>query len=383
MITFADMLAHLATQLNTVLAGALEAKAQTAVYNGWSRLLSMRAWNYFARLGGLNLSLKQAEGTVGFTASTRTLTLQGAVWPVDIQTWHVKIDGTWFPVYKRLSDTQVLLVSGQHPPSDLTNVSYVAQQVLYPLPSNVGDVAQIVESRNDWVMRRLDLLTTQRLQDGFNWSPVVPNVYSLVASPQFPGRWCLWIPTEVNNESVLRYMYQQRVPERFVVLEKTGTASVNNGVVTFSSAVAAEEWVGCVLRLSKDTNQPSGMFGEISTGDVRFNRSPEYLITAYLSPTSVEIGETGVSRTAVAYNVSSHIDVAEGAMSVLLQKLIESEMGARPVGDQSELLVSQRRIQQATIDAMTADARLAPSMRPELREWMRYRLGDFGTVRRT
>jgi hypothetical protein len=53
MITVADMMSHLAVQINASLGGYLEGKVRTAVLSAWARLLSMHEWAYFHRVGTL------------------------------------------------------------------------------------------------------------------------------------------------------------------------------------------------------------------------------------------------------------------------------------------------------------------------------------------
>lgn len=379
MITVADMMSHLAVQINSPLDRFLEAKVRTAVLAAWSRLMAMYDWAYFHRMGTLVTFAGQGDGSVDFTYSTRQVTLTGDTWPTDVTSQHVRIEHNWYPVYRRISDTVIELYEGRHPEDDLDDVDYWVQQVLYPLPSDVGDVVQVLEGTQNMQLQRLNLLEAFQIQEGFAWSPALPTTYALVGDAANPRRWCMWLPTEQTQRTVLQYMYVMRRPTTVLVREARGTVTVASGVATFSDEVVNSLWTGALLRIAtNDYTQPTGDFGDVPGAEVLFNRDcTELRVLEILTSTTCRVSDATVSATDVAYVASTHIDVCDGAMEALLMRLCEDEYGTRLVGNHTERLVSGSRIASAFNDAKASDSRHVRSKGHE-RWWYGLRLRDVG-----
>jgi hypothetical protein len=381
MISVADMMSHIAVQINSPLDRFLEAKVRTAVLAGWSRLMSMHEWGYFHRLGTLITFAGQRTGTVDFDYDTRQVTLTDATWPTDAVAQHIRLDQNWYPIYRRISDTVIELYSGKHPDDDLADVEYLIQQVMYPLPSDVSDVVQVLEGTQNMQLQRLNLLEAFQIQEGFAWSPALPTTYALVADTANPQRWCMWIPTEQTQRTSLQYMYVMRRPSNVLVTEARGTVTVSGGVATFSESVVSSLWNGALLRVGTDDyTQPTGDFGDVPGVDVLFNRDcTEVRVLEVLTATTCRISNTTLTATNVAYVASSHIDVCDGAMETLLMRLCEDEYGVRLVGNHSERMVSANRLASAFNDAKASDGRHVRNKGSE-RHWYGLRLRDVGRV---
>lgn len=379
MITIADMMSHVATQLNAVLGGYLEGKVRTSVLSAWSRLLSMHDWAYFHRMGTLITYASESTGTVDFDVALRTVTLTGATWPTDATAQHIRLNHNWYPIYKRTSGTVIELFEGKHPDDDLDDEEFVIQQILYPLPYDVGDIVQVLEGTQNMQLMRLNLLEAHQIQEGFAWSPSLPTCYALVADSANPTRWNLWLPTVQTDNTVLQYLYVARKPSYALVREYRGTVTVASGVATFSDAVVNSLWDGAVLRISKnDTAHPTGEFGDIPANDLLYERDcHEVRVVKWLTTTTCRISDTTIAETAVAFNASTMIDVCDGAMTVLLQRLCEDEYGSKMVGNHSERLVSQSRLAQAFNDAKASDGRYVRDKGVAAR-WYGLRLQDVG-----
>lgn len=382
MITVADMITHLFTQLNTARGGTLEGKVRTAVLGGWSRLMAAHRWKYFHRSGSISLQASQTAGTVDYSTSTRLVTLTGATWPANVTAHQIKLGNDWFPIFRRISSTVIELWTGRGPVEDLDDSSYVLQQVMYPLPADVGDIMQVFEGQSNMPVLRLSLLETHVVHEGYNWSPQLPTTYALCGDTTTPNRWSLWIPTQLANAVNLQYFYVARRPMDVLVEETRGLASIANGVVTFSDSIVTPRWDGAVLRLGiNDTDLPTGSFGALQQSDLVYNDAAyETRVVQIISANSVRVSDTTTSLTDVAYTASSHIDVSGGPMVVLLQRLIEDEYGARPVGGHTESLVSQRRLQAAIQDAMADDGRYHRE-KNALSQWYGLRLSDVAVIR--
>ena len=149
----------------------------------------------------------------------------------------------------------------------------------------------------------------------------------------------------------------------------------------FSDNIVNSLWDGAVLRIAKDdTTHPTGEFGDTPGNDLLYNRDCyEVRVVKVLGTNSVRISDTSITETDVAYSASSMIDVCDGAMTVLLQRLVEDEYGAKVVGNHSERLVSQSRLSQAFNDAKASDGRYVRNKGPAS-QWYGLRLRDVGYV---
>lgn len=359
MITVSDLMSHLAVQIDTVLAGSLEAKVRMAVLNGWARLMALHQWAYFHRMGSLLTYAGQSDGTVDFDVDTRTLTLTDATWPSNAVARHVRLDGKWYPIYKRTSSTALLLFEGQHPIEDLTDETYLLQQVMYPLPYEVGDIVQLIDGSQSFPTMRLNLLDTFQLLGNDAWSASIPHRYTLVADSANPQRWNLWIPVEQTVDNVLQYMYVARKPPNAVARVRRGTVTVAAGVATFSDPVITTDWTGVLLRVSKnDSGHPTGEYGDMPGNNVELNQDCyELRVQEVTSTTVCKVHDVTAAATDAAYNASTMIDVADGPMHVLLQRLCEAEYGVRTIGGHTEALVSASRLAVAFNEARTSDGR--------------------------
>lgn len=381
MITIDDMMSHMSVAINQPLSGWLEGKVRNAVLSAWARLMTLHEWAYFHRMGTLLTYAGQTTGTVDFNVSTRQVTLTGATWPTNATSRHIRLNDNWYPIYKRTSSTVIELYTGKHPVEDLDDESYLIQQVVYPLPQDVGDVLQVIEGIQNIQMLRLNLVEAFQLQEGLAWSPMLPTSYALVADSNNPQCWNMWIPTEQTQDVVLQYMYKARRPNDVLTRESRGTVTVASGVATFSEEVVTSLWAGAnvLLRIAtNDTQTPTGNWGDTQAGDIRYNRDcTEVRVIERLTSTTCRVSNTTLAATAVAYTASSLIDTADATMEILVARLAEDEYGAKPVGNHSEMLTSKTRLAAAYLEAKSADAR---RVRPKssISQWYGLRLQDLG-----
>lgn len=381
MITVDDMMSHMSVAINQPLSGWLEGKVRNSVLAAWARLMTLHEWAYFHRMGTLLTYAGQTTGTVDFSVSTRQVTLTGATWPANATSRHVRLDENWYPVYKRISNTVIELYSGKHPIIGLDDQTYLIQQVVYPLPQDVGDILQVIEGIQNVQLMRLNIIEAFQIQEGFAWSPILPTSYALIGDSNNPQCWNMWIPTEQTQDTVLQYMYKARRPNDVLTRESRGTVTVASGVATFSEEVVTSLWAGAnvLLRIAtNDTQTPTGNWGDTQAGDIRYNRDcTEVRVVERLTSTTCRVSSTTLAVTAVAYTASSLIDTADATMEVLVARLSEDEYGAKPVGNHSEMLTSKTRLAAAYLEAKSADARRVRG-KTTISQWYGLRLQDIG-----
>jgi hypothetical protein len=377
MITVQDMITHLATQLDSAIGGTTtESKVRTAVLSAWSALMT-ETWRYFHRSGTLQVHAFANTGTVDFSLSYLTVTLTGGTWPTNAEDMHIRLGNKWYGVYERTSDTVLTLSEDDHPPESLDDAAFHIQQVIYPLPIHVGEIVQLINPLQPFHMFQMDLLSVHSISNTSGLSSTLTG-YSLVAHAKYPNRYCLWVPNLVSEDTALSYLYLQRRPEFTLVRESAGTVTVADGIATFSEAVVSDLWEGAVLRVSRNTESPTGLFGDDQNGEIIFNSNCyETLVKEILTGTTCRVDNTVMSVTAAPYVASTHIDVKGGAMVTYLQRLAEDQYGVRPVGNHTEGLSSQRQVLRANMLAHEEDGQGFRSNSQWLPWWYRMRIRDF------
>lgn len=382
MLTVADLMATLCVTIGQPLSGTSEQQVRNAVWNAWSLYYVKKSdWRWAHRLGTLPVYAAVTEGTVEFDLSTRQLTLTDSTWASDIEDQHIKLGNAWFPVRRQVSSTVIEFYENQHPNEDLAaGTTYHAQQVIYPLPFDVGNILQVVSPEANLSLLQMDLAPTLELSDSYGVN-TQPNVFAMIASPKWPGRWCIWIPAILSEDSYLQYLYVQCRPKNIVYREARGTVTVASGTATFSDAVVKSYWEGCVLRVSQNDDQPTGPYGDMPVGDPVYNADmDEVRITEYLTSTTCRVSDSSLSATSKPYVVSSHVDVRSGAAEVLMQRLCEHQYGVRPVGNHTEGVTSERRVRDALIMASAEDALSFRQNNPLIPVWYNLRLRDIAGV---
>ena len=134
--------------------------------------------------------------------------------------------------------------------------------------------------------------------------------------------------------------------------------SVSGGTSTFSDPVVATDWNNVLLRVSKNDSHPTNEFGDTPGNDVLLNQDCyELRVTGVTSATVCSVSDLTATAVDAVYNASTMIDVNDGPMQVLLQRLCEDEYGAKVVGNHSEMMVSKTRLAEAFNEARSSDAR--------------------------
>lgn len=378
MLTIADLMATLCVAIGQPLSGTSEQQVRTSVYNAWARIFALKSdWKYFHRVGNLQMIAAQSTGTITFVLSTLQVTLAGATWPADAADMHIRLGNAWFPVFRRVSDTVIELSGDQHPVDDLAaGTAYHIQKVMHPLPVEVGNIVHVVNPSQNISLLQNTLSTTLELSDAYGMF-TQPSSYSLIASPKYPGRWCMWIPAILTTDSLLSYLYVQCRPQHVIYREARGTVTLASGVATFSDAIVKDTWEGCVLRVSLTNEQPTGPFGDMPVSDLVFNDDMyEMKVTKYLTSTTCRVSSTVTVASASPYVLSSHVDVRSGAAEILMQRLCEDQFGIRPVGNHTEGLTSARKVREALLDAAAEDAISFRESNPMIPAWYNLRLRD-------
>jgi hypothetical protein len=361
LLTYRDAYEHLLDVQSQVgkAVGAQERRLRRAVIEAYRLLTTLHDWKYFKRFNGFNTEPPQTLPDAAFDASELTVTLSSGLWPANAKFGVVDFSGVRYPVRRRVSDTVVELERG--PTADYAG-QVIWRRFRYLLPVDVGEVVTASDTRQNYGLRRV------RPEVTFWWTQVIntntlPLLYSLVASPDTPARWELWLSGSGDTERHIEYYYFKRHTTLNVDEVNNGLVSITGDVATFSSSVLdANRHVGCVLRVSPDATLPTSQYGRYeknpSTGvesNVLNPASIEVVITAVNSATEAVISDSA-SATSKAYTISSHIDLNQEGMWEMFLRLCEEQYGIVTRSDTAIRNVDRLTRLEAMRSAMAADS---------------------------
>jgi hypothetical protein len=335
--------------------------ARRAVMEALYSLPARHHWRYFRRQTMVTTDATYSTGTVEYTLATRRLTLTGGTWPAEAQYGAVIIDEVRYIITRRISDTVVELDQNQSPAADIAaGTTYRWHRYRYLLPHDVGRIISVVDALH---FRTLVQKSTDFI---FQQSEVIrsesyPTSFNMVRSPDFPGRWELWVASASSAARPLRILYEARFVQAIIDEESAGTVTItaNEDTATFSNAIATDDFVGCVLRTGRNDKKPTarvGGIGEVNGDDLVLPTS-ERVITAVNSTTEVVLSAPVTSTvTAQKFTVSTHIDVNPSGMLAFFHRLVQYHYHLIRQSPAQETLLATQSLIEAQKTAQTADA---------------------------
>jgi len=360
-LTFDDLVQHVALRYNLVLQHNVQAHVSVGVREGYRRLFAQHPWNYLRRFETVHLNPPQTDGTIAYDHATRTVTLTDATWPSDVEFGDITIGGKLYQIQYSPSSTTIVLEENSNPGDDVAaGTSYTWTQRRVLLSWDVGDIYEIIESDHTIPMSQVDVRQAFWLTESYV-SQTFPRRYTIFPSQSRPGQHEIWFPQSTYSTShTVNMVYEaKRRPLTIehidgIELSTTGTA------VTFPAGTLTSEHVGCVVRISSDTNMPTSRTGRLQENSQMFDRHPfesERIIIAVNSATSAVMNaalDSDVSSR--AWSLSQRCDVDSTAVQTLLLRLVECEY-AKVAGLSGDVKGrADYEVQRALIDATTDDA---------------------------
>jgi len=256
-VTFQDAYEHLLIVFDQEQkdSGSQGRRIRIAIQTAYQRLPALHKWAYFLGSGSLNTSTPDTH-TITYVAATGLATTTG-IWDADAIYGAITISNTRYEIQRRISDTVVELKDG--PAADYSG-STRWQRFRYPLPSDVGDVRNVVDPAQYFDIRRVYVDQTWWWQQVIN-AETYPLVWALYPSEESPTNWEIWLSGSGETQRSLKYLYQKRTTDLNVleVQNATGaTVSITGDVATFSTGVLTSNMVGAVLRVSSTGDHPTG-----------------------------------------------------------------------------------------------------------------------------
>ena len=332
-----------------------------AITEAYRRLPVLHHWAYFIRTTMIQAEATYDTGTIAYSTSTNQVTLSSGTWPTNAAFGVLIVSEVQYKIARRVSSTVIELDSNSKPDSTIAAGStYRWARYRYLLPVDVGDIREIVNSQYLHTLRRVQaediFWRTQVLN-----TETYPSTWSMIRSEDYPGRWELWLSSTDASSRELRIIYDARMTSLPIEKINTGTITTVGDVVTFSSAVLTADCVGCVLRVSTDTKEPTPKVGswiDEDTGHATRLPSDERVITQYTTTTTAVMNRALTSDVSgKAYTLSSHVDVNPSGQWELFMRLCEQQYDIITRADQSKQGASRGAARESLRAAMISDAR--------------------------
>jgi hypothetical protein len=349
--TYKDLLDHAVDYLGANPGGDATRDSRRAVQAAYRDVANRHRWIYYYTRGRLNTVAPYYTGTVTYTATTRTLTLTGGVWPTWAQDGIVQINNIAYQIASRVDDNNLLMARRSDPGADIGTSGYTIYRDTYELPADCLAIDRMILINNAfemWYEHPAAWLERQRIYH----SPAIPRVYTIRGSPNYAGSFCVSFFPPPDNVYQYDYIYQRR-PRPLIFDEVSqGVATITQGsaTVTGNAGIWTNRLVGSSLRLSGDAILPP-------TGLVGVNPSQlERVIMDVPSSTTLTLDQVSdVSLANVKYLISDPCDIEEAAMLTALQRGIEMQVSLSR--NMKTAAAADKSYRIALIEAMEADNR--------------------------
>ncbi len=327
-LTFQDAVTHGLDFLgaDAVTEPALRACRRAAI-EAFRQITNARTWAYLYHQGRIVTSTMYSTGTIQYTHTgglyERLLTLTGGVWP----TWadqggNVRIDVGLHRVDRRIDDTNVQLDAQRNPGADVAaGTSYSILRDDYLLPPDFIEIDTPLAAGN-WGGLEYVHPTSMVWESRLAITAGIARYFTILGSDRYPGRLIVRFSPHPDIMTLLDFIYHRRPAAMTIVAVNVGSATMAQGsnTVTGSGTAWTPTMVGSILRLSADSNVPTGPGG-------LYPAAFESVITAFVSATELRVADPADrTYTAVKSEVSDRVDIEAGAIQTAYLRGIEAEL---------------------------------------------------------
>lgn len=271
------------------------------------RLVSAEAsWRYYSDFLYLTTNAAFTEGSVVYTASTRTVVLTGDVWPswaeqgvVQIGTIHMRVES--------VTNTTTLIVRAEDASVDDLSGDYTLYRYQYSLDNdlNIYKFGKMQIEQSNWVEYiPPQLFETDVRRPGLT-SGARPRNFTLSRDDQNVGCTVLSLWGYPQTAMRLRMFYIRHPKDIMHWDYSVGTinTTASSTTVTGIDTAFTQDMVGCIMRSGNNRiDQPTSRDG-------RFPYVDELIIKEVTDATTLVLKAAATAtRTDVAYSISSPID---------------------------------------------------------------------------
>lgn len=269
--TYADAVEHLVDHIGGAPDAAGQTQIRKAIVNAYREICQQpQGWNYFLRKHRLYLQAAYSTGTVEYIHATRTLTLTDGTWPSWAAFGEVRVGTTVHEVDARDSDTVLTLDPNNNPGEDVAaGTSFSIEQTVYPLPSDFQSLVRV--EGEDWFQRGYITPGDWMTLDRHAPSTSTPYCWTIMGMPHTYGRLALAFHPAPSDFESADFIYRRRPRDirrtGYDEDEYTGTVEIVDEDVTGTGTNFRSRFVGSLMRLTIDTDEPPTGLGGLNPYD--------------------------------------------------------------------------------------------------------------------
>lgn len=352
--TYRDALEHARDYIGGAAATVAERDVRNAVIDAYRRVAYHRRWNYYHRTGRVHLLGPISVGTIGYSHSSKIVSVSGTTWSSDYNGGNLLIDNVRHQVKWVTSSTSAVLDDILNPGADLpATTQYELVKDIYTLPDDFHEMSSPMLEGYGWAARPVTVEEIQELRRS-SVSKGQPQVYAIGQDPSNVGRKALHLWPAPDSAQTLDFTYY-RSPRGlrytgYGTVESQGTVSIavaSPDSVSGSGTAFESSMVGAVIRISSNSNVPDGLGGLNPFVD-------QAVISKYESATSLKcLSSWTRDLTNVKYVISDPIDVAPYMWQAFLRCVEEELVRRRRMSGLQEAVVLCR---DALFEAEAADS---------------------------
>lgn len=364
LLTFSDAVDH---TLDAVLGGDSTPRnrrmAVRAVQDAYSEVPMRRHWRYYYRPLTIVTAAQQTDGSIAYTASTRSVTLTGATWPSDVTKYALWISGNRYGIVTRTSSTVIVLDEKDAPTADVSaGTEYTLSRDTYELPDNLRSLYSLYDTSAPGRLAEVSpeqIIAEQRIAR----TASTPSMYSVFRSERYASGLAIHFaptPTSALTYQALGLFWPQPLTTLDYSLGTVSTTA-DSTAVTGTSTAFSTGMEGAVLRVSSSGSLklPTDLQGEIDK-----NRLEPYALQRIIKSrtdgtTLVLEQEADVTLTTSGYRISSRIDIEPGAMRNAFLRCCEARFAPN---DRKGVEQREAAYERALMLAMAADQRMEETL---------------------
>lgn len=373
MLTYSDLIEHATDQLGGAADNRQQSFIRRAVVTAFRRVAyHPKGWRYYIQKARVNLNALFDEGTVAYTASTRTFSIDNNIlpWPTWAASGEIRIGNNAYEIESRTDSDSLVAAARNAPTGDLPDQAYQLVQTAYPLPLNFQDIYR-AEHQQGWCQK---YITPQEWFsiDRSNDSAGEPRYWTVLgdSNANSYGRKALHVYPIPTSSTPLEFLMRRTARVlRYSGQETaciTGTISISSGgtTVTGVGTSFSPRMVGSVLRVTDGTAIPTGIGGLEPYVD-------EYVISGYTSATVLTIATPASQAfTTAKFRISDPVDADECMISCIL-RAVEYELAVqRNTSDaavgRAKALFSEELVRAWEADALAGIDRAGIPLFPEM-----------------
>ncbi|HLU31238.1 MAG TPA: hypothetical protein VK088_05720, partial [Acidimicrobiia bacterium] len=259
--TYKDLTVHLADFLS----GSDEKDARDyrrAAVQALREAADAYPWTHYVTPARLNVFGPFTEGTVEYDATggayERLVTLSDSTWPAWAQDGMIDLDGFKCEVSRVIDTTRLTLAERACPPADIgAGTEYSLYRESYPAPADF--YKPVTGLYTEGGVLGPEYVEPSRILESGRC-----RAFTIVGSTNYQGALAFRFHPVPQEDASYSYWYRRTPRSLTVEAESTGTIAVTAGSTTVAGTGTAfsQQHVGCVLRLSPNTDLPTGYDGD-------------------------------------------------------------------------------------------------------------------------